>query len=253
MTQSSKARWLACVFALAAMMAPGATLAQGAGGPFAGRSDEAILEDLRAYSTDPDAARQLDAMVRKSLAPDKQVPDWNTKGTDVIAALGALKGGLAGNMLVTKVGQLTISRFDGQPFPASIVAGYSTLVVRSSQGASVNQRLLSNLAPGFWIEVAVNWRKNGNALCNTGVSEVRFHTLRPAAQWTREEATNVAMIMGFYDQMATREVCEAYTKVDSGFIALSYLPDGTRIPAVDTPLERVMPISKLSALVRSAR
>jgi hypothetical protein len=251
--RSLKERWLAGALALAAVVAPGATLAQGTDSPFVGRTDEAIIRDLRAYSTNPDAARQLDAMVREMLAPERQVPDWNTKGVDVIAAVSALKGGLAGNMLVTQVGQLTISRFDGQPFPASIMAGYSTLVVRSSEGASVNQRLLSNLKPGFWIEVAVKWRQHGNALCNTGVSEVRFHTLRPAAQWTQQDVTDVAMIMGFYDQMARHEVCEAYTQVDSGFAVLSYLPDGTRIPAVDTPPQRVMPISKLPALVRGAR
>ncbi len=252
MARTTNAWRLAAALALMVLTAPHAA-AQSTDRPFAGRTDTQILEDMRAKSNDPKAVPQLDAMIGHMLAPGMVTTDWNTRATDVIAALSALKGGLAGNLLVTQVGQLTISRLDGEPFPAEILAGYSTLEVRSSAGAPVNQRLLSKLAPGFWIEVAVSWRRNGNALCNTGVAEVRFHTQRPAAQWTSDEATNVAIMMGFYDRMATHEVCEAYTAVDSGFVAFSYLPDGTRISSSDAGPQKVVPARELAALVKRAR
>jgi hypothetical protein len=252
MARATKPWRLAAALALTALTVPHVS-AQNTDRPFAGWTDADILEYLRTKSKDPETTLQLDAMVGHMLTPGSVAADWNTKAADVIAALGALKGGLAGNLLVTQVGQLTISRLDGEPFPAGILAGYSTLEVRSSAGAAVNQRLLSKLAPGFWIEVAVNWRRNGNALCNTGVAEVRFQTQRPAAQWTSEEATNVAIMMGVYDRMALHEVCEAYTTAGSGFVAFSYLPDGTRIPSTDAGPQKVVAARELAALVKRAR
>jgi hypothetical protein len=252
MASATKAWRLAAALALAALTAPH-VLAQTTDRPFAGRTEAEILEYLRAKSTDPGAAPQLDAMVGQMLAPGSVAADWNTKAVDVIAVLGAMKGGLAGNLLVTEGGQLAISRLDGEPFPAGILAGYSTLEVRSSTGAAVNQRLLSKLAPGFWIEVAVSLHRNGNALCNKGVAEVKFHTQRPAAQWTGEQAATVAMVIGFYDRMAMHEVCEVYTATGSGFAAVSYLPDGTRIPATDAGPQKVVASRELAALVKRAR
>jgi len=149
--------------------------------PLAGWTPEQVADYFTQVANMPEVDAQLAPMIEELLVPGEPVPGWHESGVDILAELGALEGGLSANLL-RDVETATQSVFDLSGKAAPDLSGFSRLALRASPPGRIDARTFINIGPGMWLEMAMQRKVQGNALCNSGLPGVALHSKVPVTE-----------------------------------------------------------------------
>lgn len=252
---------MAGAMALAAVAMPGGAAAQGRAHdstghgdsvsyPLTGMSEPEMAEFFAQVSASEEVDDAIEPLLDELLAPGKAEPGWQAAGIDLIAELGARPGGLAGNLLYdpdTEV--LTVTDLSGTAIPD--LAGFKALSVRPAWPGA-NERIFASFTPGIWLQLDLERTAQGNALCYSGAIGLTIHSRTPIDRLDEEEVFTAAALVATFDRLTERTYCTVYSRSGTGYTSLGYLPDGRRLPGLDSAdiPQQVMKLTDLSAFMR---
>ena len=221
--------------------------------PFAGMDDAMIVRIIDQLADSRDMRDLIAPALAEMLEAGPAEPDWDAKGVDIIAEIGALKGGLAGNLLRdddTEV--LSVTDLSGSVMPD--LTGFHTLRVRSPL-VGANERVFTSFFPGVWVVFDLKRTVRGKASCSSGDVGTTIISRTPLATWTEDTAYGTIAILATFAQLADSEFCVTYEREGDAYVLHSFLPDGRRLVNLDAgpqTLVRVMPAAGLSTFLREA-
>lgn len=221
--------------------------------PLAGWTPEQVADYFTQTANKPEVDAQLAPMIEELLGPGEPVPGWRESGVDILAELGALEGGLSANLLRDgETAAQSVSDLSGKAAPD--LSGFSRLALRASPPGRIDARNFINIAPGMWLEMAMQRTVQGNALCNSGLPGVTLHSKVPVTEQSMGDLLSTIVAVSLNDRLVSREVCLVYARDGDGYRALSFLPDGRSLPLLDAdaPRVQIMPASELTAFIRNS-
>lgn len=221
--------------------------------PLAGMSAEQVATFFTLVATNPNIDAVLAPMVQEFFEPGEPVPGWREAGIDILAELGARKGGLPENLLRDEGSEiLSVSDLSGKAAPD--LAGFSSLALRAPPPGKIDERTFISFAPGVWLEDVTQRTMRGNAMCYSGLSGLTLHSKVPITEQTMDELIPAFIVVSMIDRLAARELCVVYERDREGFRTRSFLPDGRSLPKLDadSTLSMILPASDLSAFMRNS-
>lgn len=215
-------------------------------------------DQLIVFFTMFSASEEMDAAIGPAfdqlMTPGEEIPDWQTRGVDMLAELNALEGGASAHLLLdTDREILAVTDLTGTVRPD--LTGFESYALRPDPVGLVAERAFTSFFPGIWFEAASQRVQRGNAFCYSGYNGITLHTARPYTEWSEEELITTASVFAMVDRLAAREFCAVYTKTGDGRYAYqAVLPDGRELALLNSAdtTEVVIKRSELDAILRSA-
>lgn len=162
------------------------------------------------------------------------MPDWRDSGVDILAHLAERPGGVAENLLRDDDSEvLSISDLSGTDNSPDL-PGFTRLRLRAPPPGGVNEVAYASFAPGVWMALEMQHTRRGNALCYKGLNGITLHSKAPLTAWDVETAFLMAVMIATFDRVTTREFCVVYDRDGDAYRVRSFLPDGRRLPQMDT-------------------
>lgn len=224
-----------------------------AGGPppLAGMDAAQIAEFFTLMSASPALDAELAPLIELMFDPGEAEPGWQDSGIDIIAALDALPGGRAANLL-RDTDEEVLSVTDLSGAAQADFTGFASLQLRAAPPGGTNERTLVSFEPGIWLDLATQRSARGKAQCYSGLIGLTLHAQRPPQSWSEEEVAMIGVLVAMMDRVAAREVCLVYTREGERFASRTFLPDGRPLPNVDADSQPmiVMPADALDAFIR---
>lgn len=215
--------------------------------------DEAQIIEMFAMLSESEAMQDEIAPVMAELfEPGAPLPDWRTRGVDLIAELGARDGGLAGNLLRdddTEV--LSVMDLSGKAAPD--LTGFSRLRLRAAPEGTA-EITYASFSPGVWLAVESRRTLRGTAHCYDSANGITVYSTTPPNSWDIYTTFSLIGIVALFEAMGDREFCSIHEREGDAFRVRMVLPDGRSLPNLDAQatLVRIMPASELSAVLRQA-
>lgn len=195
-------------------------------------TDESIEATVQAMPAD--VSRAMDDIVSQALASGELVPGWQETGVDLLPAIAARDGGLAGNM-TEGPGQFgpDLVYFVDRPIE-SLAAPEWVLVGR--RGASVSgdhvQTAIGRLSPKVILATRIVYRRQGNAYCQAR-SEARLYA-DPAVAASEADMIAVIITMRSLAAIERLGVCEVVEQAAPGqYRTRLFDSAGHRLPAAE--------------------
>jgi hypothetical protein len=255
----SAAAWLAAGALPAAAQAPAVQAeaeaeATDSGPPLAGLDEEQIIAFFMLISANAEIEELVAPMIETMFEPGEAVPDWRESGVDILGQLAARPGGAVGNLLRdddTEV--LSVNDLSGTGRTPDL-PGFTRLRLRAAPPGGANEVVWASFSPGVWMAVEMQYHQRGNALCYKGLNGVTLHSKTALTTWDIETTYLTAVMIATFDRVAAREICTVYEAEGDAYRARSFLPDGRRLPQIDTQstLMRIMPAAQLSTFMQTA-
>ena len=217
-------------------------------------TSDQFIQFFTLFSASPEMGIALAAVTGPMLEPGEPVENWRTQGIDVLAELGAMEGGLAGNLL-RDADEEVLAATDLSGTVQPDWSGFESYALRPEPVGLVAERALISFVPGVWFEAAMQRDQRGTALCYGGYAGITLHTARPFTQWSQDELIAVATMFALFDRVSSMEVCSIYSKDAQGrYVTRSVLPDGSDLPVMNAENDPGVPMapSALEAFLKSA-
>lgn len=195
-------------------------------------TDEMIETMFR--SIPAEAARGMDAAVEQILAPGELVPGWRTSGIDLLPAIAARAGGLAGNMAEgdSRFGRARVYFVD-RPIE-SFARPEWVLVARHGAPFSADtvQVMVVPLSPKLTLVERIGYRRQDNAYCQVR-AEARFYA-DPAVAASEADMIALIITMRSFGAIERRGMCEIVEEAGPGeYRTRMFDGEGHRLPAAE--------------------
>lgn len=217
--------------------------------PLAGLNDAEIAEFFATVSASEQMGEWIEPLIAELLVPGPAVAGWQNTGVDLLAEIGERPGGLSGNLLHDPDQEVpTATDLSGTATPD--LPGFHTLAVRPAAPGDT-ERTFASFWPGIWLALDFPRTTQGNALCYGGTIGVTIHSRTPIDRLDQNAVFAAAALAATFDRLTERAYCVVYSRDAGGYTSLAYLPDGRRLPELDSasPLQ-IMKSEDLAAFIR---